>query len=316
MLTRLTDAVLDATIVYSFDASGYRRHARRFAPADLDVDMTGKVCLVTGANGGIGKELARGLAQRGADVYLLCRSAARGEEARREIADQTGRPVHLVQLDVSDLAAVREFAKSFEPKRIDVLIHNAGLIPSERALTSDGLETTLAVHVIGPFLLSRLLEPKLRAASPGRVLFISSGGMYTNSLSLNDLDWSQRKYDGVAAYAQTKRMQVVLTELLAKDWAGKGIVCHSMHPGWADTTGLQNSLPNFTDRMSGRLRSAAEGADTALWLAVAPEPTKSSGRFWFDRKPARTHMLPLVTRDKAEDRTALWTLCQQRSGVS
>lgn len=304
-MQRLVDAVLDASIYYSFDRTGLLRHQRRFAPRDLDVDMSGRVCVVTGANSGLGREVARGLAQRRADVWLVCRNEARGREARAELLPHSpdGR-VFLEQLDVSDLAAVRAFARRFPPERIDVLMHNAGLIPDGRVETAQGLELTLATHVVGPYLLSQLLEPRLRAAGAARVIFVSSGGMYTRKLSLDDIDWRRRPYDGVAAYAQTKRMQVVLAELMAEQWQGRGIGCHAMHPGWADTPGVENSLPNFWKHMAGRLRSPAEGADTALWLAVAAAPGASNGGFWFDRARVSPHYLPF-TRESAADRRAL-----------
>ena len=311
----MLDAILDASIFWSFDASGYRRHARRFRARDLEVELRGRTYLVTGANGGIGQQVARSLAGLGADVYMACRSLERGERALREVRAQApGARIERVQLDVSSLADVRRFAGQFAPARLDGLVHNAGLIPERRVLTAEGLELALATHVVGPFLLSRLLEPKLAAAKPGRVVFVSSGGMYTMALSLEDLDWSKREYGGVAAYAHTKRMQVVLSELFAEHWKEREIVAHSMHPGWADTGGLQGSLPGFTRFMQGRLRSAEQGADTIVWLCAAHEPIASNGRFWFDRRPARTHLLPLQG-ESAQDRRALWELCERASGA-
>ncbi len=313
---QLIDSVLDASVFWSFDASGYRRHARNFHPQDLNVDLSGRVMLVTGANGGIGLEVARTLARLGAEVRLLCRSVERGQQALEAVsAESAHSTVSLDVVDVSSLASVRAFVDSFEGERVDALIHNAGLIAEERTLTKDGIELTLATHIIGPFLLSRLLEPKLIAAAPGRVIWVSSGGMYTTKLSLADLDWQEREqFDGVAAYAQTKRMQVILAEMLAEAWAGKGIVCQAMHPGWVDTGGLQKSLPNFTRFMDGRLRDAQQGADTVVWLAAADRSLASTGKFWLDRRVSRTHYLP-NTREQAEDRQRLWALCEELSGI-
>jgi dehydrogenase/reductase SDR family member 12 len=308
------DALLDASIYWSFDASGYRRHERRFLPGDLALDLGGRSYLITGANGGIGLATARALAERGAEVHMACRDRERGLQAAQRVREQTGGArVHVVELDVSSLADVRRFAGSFTAARLDALVHNAGLIPSQRQLTPEGIELALATHVIGPFLLTRLLEPRLALAKPGRVIWVSSGGMYGARLSLEDLDWTGRPYAGVAAYAQTKRMQVVLAELLAERWDGREIVAHAMHPGWAETGGLQTQLPGFTRFMAGRLRSPAQGADTVAWLCAAQEPAASSGRFWFDRRAVRTHYLPFQ-RERASDRAALWKLCEQRSG--
>lgn len=176
--------LLDASIYFSFDRSGFHRHAKGFDPDDLDVDLTGKVCLVTGANSGIGFATAQGLAERGATVHLLCRSADRGQAAETELRRRTGnRQVLLQRLDISDLDAVRRWAEGFEPRRVDVLVHNAGVLPSERQVTGDGLEVTFATHVAGPFVLTEALRPKLEAAPAARVVWVSSGGMATERLS-------------------------------------------------------------------------------------------------------------------------------------
>jgi NAD(P)-dependent dehydrogenase (short-subunit alcohol dehydrogenase family) len=303
-------ALLDASIYFSFDASGYRRHARGFRPEDLDVDLSAKRCLVTGANSGIGYATAEALARRGAEVWLLCRTPERGEAAEAALREATGNPrVHFSALDLSDLGAVHRWTADFLAPSVDVLIHNAGLLPHERRLTGDGLETTFATHVAGPFLLTKLLRPRLEAAPTARVVWVSSGGMYTQRLSLTDLDWSQRRYDGVVAYAQTKRMQVVLSEQFAARWAGS-VRFHAMHPGWAATPGVKTSLPGFWKFTEKRLRTPAEGADTVIWLACAEEPGASNGQFWFDRKPRNPYLLPR-TRESAEDRAALWALCER-----
>jgi len=307
-------ALLDASILFSFDRSGYRRHARAFAPGDLDVDLAGRVCLVTGANSGIGLETSRALAERGATVWMLCRDRQRGQRALEEVRRSArSKHVHLAQLDVSDLGAVRRFARDFRPPRVDVLVHNAGVLPDSRATSVDGHEITLATHVLGPWLLTRALLPKLHASSDARVVFVSSGGMYTQRLSLADHDWRRRPYDGVAAYAQTKRMQVVLAELLADELPASRLTVSAMHPGWADTPAVRSSLPRFWDAMQKRLRNPAEGADTVIWLAASPAARGRSGLFWFDRKPRSTHLLPW-TREATSDRAALRELCERATG--
>lgn len=312
----LVDRVLDRSILFSFDRSGYRRHARRFRAADLDVDLRGRICLVTGANSGIGRAAATALAARRAEVWLLCRDRGRGDEAARTIRDETGNAeIHLAVVDVASLASVREFAKGFGRPRVDLLVHNAGVLPAARERTPDGLESTFATNVVGPLLLTHLLRTKLAASDDARVLFVSSGGMYGATLSLADVDWSRRRFDGVAAYAQTKRMQIVLTELLAERWKPLGISVNAMHPGWADTPAVRSSLPRFWRLMRNRLRTPDEGADTLVWLCVAREPRPASGRFWFDRAPAPTHLIRF-TSERPEDREALWTLCLRAAGLA
>jgi NAD(P)-dependent dehydrogenase (short-subunit alcohol dehydrogenase family) len=194
---------------------------------------------------------------------------------------------------------------------VDVLVHNAGVLPAERSETADGLELALATHVAGPFLLTRLLEPALAAARGARVIFVSSGGMYTRRLQVRDPNWTRRRrYDGVVAYAETKRAQVVLAELLAERLRGAGVVVHSMHPGWADTPAVRSSLPGFHRATRAILRSPAEGADTVVWLAASERAGLSTGRFFFDREPRRTHWLP-GTRERARDRERLLELCEE-----
>jgi NAD(P)-dependent dehydrogenase (short-subunit alcohol dehydrogenase family) len=314
MLNGVSDWLLDRTILFSFDRSGFRRHARGFRKSDLEVDLTGRVCLVTGANSGIGREAATALADRGAEVWLLCRDRRRGEEARRAIRKRTGnRRVHLAVVDVSHLGAIRAFAAAFAPARVDVLIHNAGVLPAAREQSPEGLESTLATNVIGPFLLTHLLRERLAAAAGARVIFVSSGGMYAQKLSLEDLQWTRRPFDGVTAYAQTKRMQVILTELLARRWERAGIAVHAMHPGWADTPSVRTSIPRFWKWMRTRLRTPAQGADTLLWLAVAP--ALPSGQFWFDRTAQSTHLLPF-TAEEPRERDRLWRTCVRLAGLT
>ncbi len=307
------DWILDRSIFFSFDRSGYRRHARDFEPKELAVSMRGKTCLVTGANAGLGFEIARGLAARGASVHMLCRNARRGEAARELLADASGSAeVHLHVVDLSRLDQVRRFADAFAAPRVDVLVHNAGLLPQRRELSDSGLELTVAIHLAAPFLLTQRLRAKLRRA---RIIFVSSGGMYTKRLDVDAMLNQEGAYDGLAAYAMTKRAQVVLAELFAEELAPLGATVNSMHPGWAATKGVEQALPRFWKRMRHRLRSPEEGADTALWLAVSEQVEGQSGEFWFDRKRVPTHLMPW-TREAAPQRQRLWQMCERITRVT
>jgi NAD(P)-dependent dehydrogenase (short-subunit alcohol dehydrogenase family) len=310
------DALLDASILFSFDRSGFERHARNFAARDLAVDLTGRVCVVTGANSGIGFQASLALAGCGATVWMACRNQARGRRAVAAVRRATGSTaVHLAIVDVADLESVRRFADGFSAGVLDVLVHNAGVLPDRRTTTPQGHEVTLATHVLGPWLLTRALLPRLRASRDARVVFVSSGGMYSQRLTLDDHQWQRRPYDGVAAYAQTKRMQVVLAELLASELRGTHVTVSAMHPGWADTPAVRSSLPSFWQLMRDRLRNPAQGADTVIWLAVSPAARGRSGLFWFDRQPRPTHLLPW-TRERAADRRALLALCERTTAIS
>jgi NAD(P)-dependent dehydrogenase (short-subunit alcohol dehydrogenase family) len=308
---RLLGRVVDPLIVPSFARSGFRIHSLAFDPDDLDVDLSKRRCLVTGANSGIGFETSLALADLGAEVVLLCRNPERGQVAVERIRSQTGnRRVTLETLDVSDLTAVRDVAARLGTGTLDVLVHNAGVLPDERVETRDGLELCFATHVAGPFLLTKLLRPSLEKSDDARVIWVSSGGMYTRRLDLSDPGWRRRDYDGVIAYAETKRAQVVLSELFADEMRGSSVVVNAMHPGWADTPAVESSLPRFHRLTRSILRAPVEGADTVVWLAAAPRAREFSGRFYFDREPRRTHLLPF-TRESENDRRALWGLCER-----
>ncbi|MEZ4224260.1 MAG: SDR family NAD(P)-dependent oxidoreductase [Polyangiaceae bacterium] len=316
---RRWDRVLDKTVVLSFDASGFERHRRSFVDGELDVDLSGKTCLVTGANSGLGYATARGLALRGASVMMLCRNPERGRSARLALVDEVSgagaarveERVELAIVDLSELSSIRAFAERLEARAVDVLVHNAGALPDQYAETSDELELTLATHVVGPFLLSHLLLPRLRAAEHARVIWVSSGGMYTQRLDVSALTRPMSPYDGVKAYAATKRAQVVLSELFAQRWRDE-VDVNAMHPGWAATPGVEQSLPRFARLLGKRLRSAEQGADTILWLAAAKRLTGTSGGFYFDRQAVTTHLLP-ATRESDEARAALWNTCMSLS---
>jgi NAD(P)-dependent dehydrogenase (short-subunit alcohol dehydrogenase family) len=315
-LGRTLGRLVDPLIVPSFDRSGFRIHSLAFRPDDLDVDLSDRRCLITGANSGIGYETALALADLGAEVVLLCRNVEQGERAADRIREQTGnRRVALEIVDLSDLASVRAAAERLGEHPVDVLVHNAGVLPDERFETRDGLELTFATHVVGPFLLTSLFRAPLEKSPDGRVIWVSSGGMYTRRLNLDDPNWTKRDYDGVVAYAETKRAQVVLAELWAEALRGSGVAVNSMHPGWADTPAVRSSLPRFHRVMRSILRSPVEGADTVVWLAACPRAREQSGRFFFDREPRRTHLLPF-TRESDQDRRKLWVLCEKLSGVS
>ena len=309
----LLSSALDPVIPLSFGAPGFAIRALTFEPRDLDVDLSRRRVVLTGATSGLGLEAALALADLGAELELVCRDEERGERTAQRVREITGNErVHLTMADLSSVSSVRAAAPALAARPVDVLIHNAGLLPAERVETEDGIELTFATHVIGPFLLTKLLRPALAAAGGARVIWVSSGGMYTRRLNLEDYNWDQRDYDGVIAYAETKRAQVVLAEMWAEELRADGIVVNSMHPGWADTPGVQSSIPRFRQLTRAILRTPAQGADTIVWLAASDAAAELTGEFVFDRRPRRKHLLP-TTRESDADRRALWRLCEALS---
>ena len=315
MLNPFLDTILDRTVVAGYTNAGYRIRKRMWNSADLQ-PMDGKVVLVTGATSGLGLAAAEGFARLGATVRLLARSEERGERARAAIVARSGNSdVHVNLCDLSDLEAVTWFASSLgaETTRLDVLVNNAGVLVSERAVSVDGIELTFATNVLGPFLLTNLLIGLLEASAPARIINVSSGGMYTQKIDVDDLQTARQEFDGPAVYARAKRAQVILTELWAQRLQGTGVVVHAMHPGWADTPGVRSSLPGFYKATKPLLRTPGEGADTIVWLGCAPDPGRISGGFWHDRRQRPTHRVPW-TKEAPEDRARLWAQCARLSG--
>ena len=273
MIERLVDAALELSVVGSYSRIGYAIRSRLAGwtpPRRVD----GRVALVTGGTSGIGRAIASSLAGIGATVVVVGRDQARGNEVAREIGGATGNDhVSFERADLSDLSAVRELAarvaRTYD--RLDILVHNAGVLSRDYQRTDDGLELTVAVHVVGPFLLTQILLPLLQAADAPRVITMSSGGMYTQRLDVGALDPIAGEYDGVRAYAWAKRAQVELTRLWEQHEGPTGVRFVSMHPGWVATPGIESSLPSFNRLMRPILRTAEEGADTALWLAASPD---------------------------------------------
>lgn len=312
-LPTVVDTVLDRTVALGYGRLGFQIRNRWWKPLPPDA-LRGRTALVTGANSGIGKAIAMGLAGLGAAVTMVVRDPARGALAAADIVAAVPDARLTVELcDVSDLSDVWRFAvdQLDAGDRLDLLIHNAGVLPAERTESPQGHESCLATHVLGPVLLTELLAPALARAEAGRVITVSSGGMYTQRLPVDDFEYRSGEYRGATAYARTKRMQVALTPVLADRYAGQGISVHCMHPGWVDTPGVAASLPRFRALTGPLLRTPAEGADTALWLAAADVP---SGRFWHDRRARPEHYLPW-TRETRADRERLWHWCAAAAGV-
>ncbi len=287
--------------VAGFTNVGYRLHARDHEP--VTADMTGKTVLVTGATGGLGKAAARSLAALGAQTIIVGRDREKLAGAQREIpGDVIG-----YQADLSLLSEVRRIADLIlsREERLDVLVNNVGVLLPTRQVTEEGLEATFATDLAGHFLLTNLLMERLATCAPSRVVNVTSGGMYSERIRPDDLQFERREYRGAAAYARAKRGQVILTEMWAERIGDRGVTFNAMHPGWAKTPGVARSLPKFHKVMRPLLRTVEQGADTIVWLAADPAPASITGELWFDRKRVPKHLVDR-TRETSEDRIALW----------
>jgi len=314
---RVLDAVLEATIVASFSRVGavLRRATQHWSPV---APMKGRTILVTGASSGIGRASALALSRAGADLWITGRDQIRLEELAERMR-VGGTTVRTAALDVTDSARVDDLARRIgeDPAGLHGIIHSAGALTHDYATSADGVEMTIATHVLAPFRLTWRLAPALRAAGQSTIVTVASGGMYTERFELSRLEMASDDYDGVKAYARAKRAQVLLAHEWSRWWARGGVRSYAMHPGWTDTPGLATSLPTF-HRLGPLLRRVDEGADTAVWLAsgaVGEEGTNSG--IWLDRRPRGEYYLPWTRprRSREADGEDLWRWCERRSGI-
>jgi len=277
--------------------------------------MKDKVCVVTGSNTGIGKETARGLAQRGFSVVLACRDVAKAEAARDDIVRSTGqREVDVMGLDLANTDSIRAFAQRFAHKygRLDVLLNNAGLWPTTRSTTDEGYETTFGVNHLGTFLLTHELTPLLCRSAPSRVVILASSLHYRGRMDWDDLMFERRKYDGPKAYSQSKLANVLFMRALSRRLDGLGVAVNAVHPGVVATE-LARGYPKALVKLFHLfLLSPAEGAACSLHVATAPELEDTTGLYFEKSKPRSPS--PRALDMGAQER--LWTLSEHLLGLS
>jgi NAD(P)-dependent dehydrogenase (short-subunit alcohol dehydrogenase family) len=292
--------------IWRFTRLGYKSSRKHWKPVSAYLGDSHAV--VTGATSGIGLASARSLAALGARVTLVARDPEKAESAMRELMQETGNDRIAVELcDMSVMSEVHQLADRLlrAGKPVDILVNNAGALFNPRQQTPEGLEKSFALLLLAPYILTERLQPLLALAEGGgRVINVSSGGMYSQKIRVNDLQSERGEYSGSVAYARAKRGLMILTEVWAEKWHGQGIVVNAMHPGWADTPGVETALPAFHRATGKLLRSAEEGADTIVWLAAATEAGKVSGKFWLDREQHPSHIFNR-TRETAQEREQL-----------
>lgn len=276
----------------------------------MDRSREGKRVIITGPTSGVGKEAALGLAHLGAEVILACRDVKKGNQVAKEITRKTiSSKLEVMQVDMSSQESIREFALEFRHKyrRLDVLINNAainrGTLP--RIDSADGIELTFATNVLGYFLLTQELLDVLKRSAPSRIINVASA--FARDLNLDDLEFKSRKFESFKAYSQSKACDRLLTWGMARRVDGSGVTVNAMTPSLIPSTGLfrhaePKRIQELTRYAGGR--TAADGADTLIWLASDSEMEGVTNKFFQDREEVECEF-----RNK-EDEEKLWKICE------
>jgi retinol dehydrogenase-14 len=278
--------------------------------------MGGKVVLITGGTSGIGKAAAMALAAMGAEVVVVGRDREKGEGAVEEIRRESGNErVSLMVADLSVQAEVRRLAREYKERhdRLDVLVNNAGLVQSDRTETPDGIETTLAINHLAPFLLTNLLLDLLEKSAPSRIITVSSEAQRWGKMNFDDLQ-SEKRYRSFPVYGMTKLANIMFTFDLAERLEGTGVTANCIHPGAVNTnfgTNQRSPMNLIFRAFKPFMRSPEQGADTVIYLAASPDVEGMTGKYLSDRK--------LITAsDEAYDensRAKLWEISEELTGL-
>jgi retinol dehydrogenase 14 len=254
--------------------------------------MTGKTVLITGGTGGIGRATAVGLASLGARVGITGRDRGRAEKAAAAIARESGNPaVDVFVADLSSQSEVRRLADEVLAgyPRLDVLVNNVGGFSAHRHTTADGLERTIALNHLAPFLLTHLVLERLTASAPARIVNVSSGAQSMGNIEFDDL-MGERRYSGQRAYNQSKLANVMFTYELARRLQGTGVTANALHPGVTSTAfGAEDpALGVLVKLLRPFMKSPARGAETSIHLASAGEVEGLTGLYFADRKSKKS----------------------------
>lgn len=272
--------------------------------------IEGKRVVVTGATSGIGRKVATTLASAGADVVLACRDAERATAVAGDIARSTSGPApEVLHVDTSDARSIRAFAGRCAERGVDVVVNNAGVLCPEREVTSAGLELTFATNVLGYYLVATELCDAL-PAPPSRIVNLAS--TFAFALDLDDLQFQRRPYDGMAAYAQSKACDRLLTWALARRLGPQGVAVNATAPGLVLETSLYRALSPEAQRELEEYgpRTLDDGADTTAWLASSAEVAGVTGTF-FERRTE----IPCEFRAE-QDEERLWQACERLTRAS
>ena len=278
--------------------------------------MHGRTALITGGTGGIGRATAMGLGRLGASVAITGRDAARAEDTAREIREATGATVFVFLADLSSQAEVRRLAAEALDRlpAIDVLVNNVGGYWDTRQLTVDGIERTLAVNHLAPFLLTELLLPRLKRSAYARVVTVASQAHTQGWIDFDDLQ-GERNYSGARAYDQSKLANVLFAFELARRLRSTRVTSNALHPGVVRTS-FGSEDPAAVQRfvvpvLKPFMKSPAQGAATSIHLATAPDLAGVTGGFFSNSRRVR----PSRRGEDRADAARLWRVSVELVGT-
>lgn len=275
-----------------------------------------RICLVTGANTGVGLETARALSALGATVVMTARDPEKGRAAVEDVKRSTGNDqVELLALDLASLQSVRDAASRFAQRHhaLHVLVNNAGLILTERTVTEDGFEATFGINHLGHFELTQRLLPLLESSAPARIINLSSEAHRSSQgLDFDDLLYAKRPYRGMRVYADSKLANLYFTRELARRVRNKGIVAHAVHPGVVRTGfGMDGDARGLLRVAVGVLRpfmlTPAGGAQTSVHVATSTEAESQTGLYWERSRPKT----PTAVAKDDEAARRLWAISER-----
>lgn len=283
----------------------------------MSIEMNGKICIITGANSGVGKVSALEMSKMGATIVMVCRNPKKGEDALAEIKQKSGNDsVDLMICDVSSLASVRKFAAEFKEKynKLHVLMNNAGGVIPERRVSVDGYELSFATNHLGRFLLTNLLLDMIKDSAPARIVNVASEAHVLTKIDFDDLHYEKREYVTFLAYGQAKLADVLCTYALARRLEGTGVTVNCLHPGevrtnfGSDSQFVQDGLVALGDAVL----TPEEGAITQIYLATSPEVEKLTGKYFKSSiKPRRSSRVSY----NEDLQQKVWELSEKLTGL-
>ncbi|MFX1558339.1 MAG: SDR family oxidoreductase [Promethearchaeota archaeon] len=278
------------------------------------MSMEGKICMITGANSGIGKATAIGLAQMNATIVMVCRNKERGEPAQKDIIEKTGNnKVDLLLCDLSSLESIRNLVAEFKNKyqNLHVLINNAGVMLSKRELSVDGFEMNFAVNHLAPFLLTHLLLDTLKRSAPSRIINVASAAHKYGKIDFDDLLGEHKKRRFMGLYGDSKLALMLTSYELSRRLEGTGVTLNTVHPGVVNTNlGVDRSKPR-KGIVRRFFKKPEKGAETSIYLASSPEVEGITGKYFVKKQQQES------SEDSYDETLAkkLWDISMEMVGL-